>query len=193
MREDATLISIDGSALGGSSKSGYSSVTKPLKILVRSTGLSVLDFVGLGVAYPLFSPCFTRFSGLGDFSAKGSPAGEGVWRGVLGGNGMGARGGRGDKGTPGKFETPRGERGGELTGDLKAMGLGLEGRPGLIKGGGTARESGAPLKTPAREAGSREGTSMVVWTSLGLAGISLGGASALSVAFRLPLFLLFLD
>jgi hypothetical protein len=47
---------------------------------------------------------------------------------------MGARGGRGDRGAPGKLDTPKGESGGELTGDLKPMGLGLEGRPGLNSG-----------------------------------------------------------
>jgi len=102
------------------------------------------------------------FNGLGDFNTKGSPAGEGVWRGVLGGNGIGARGGRGERGTPGKFETPRGESGGELTGDFSCIGLGLEGRPGLSKPEGMARESGAPFKTPARDAGSRRGSVLVV-------------------------------
>ncbi len=81
---------------------------------------------------------------------------------------MGARGGRGDSGTPGKFATPSGESGGELTGDLNAIlaatGLGLEGRPGLMSGAGIeiARVSGAPLKTPARDAGSRGGMVLVV-------------------------------
>ena len=40
MREDATLISMDGRAFGGSKRSGYSSVMKPLYILVLSVGLS---------------------------------------------------------------------------------------------------------------------------------------------------------
>ncbi len=48
MRDEATRISIEGRALGGSSKSGYSSVTRPRKILVRSVGLSRLLLVGLG-------------------------------------------------------------------------------------------------------------------------------------------------
>lgn len=77
---------------------------------------------------------------------------------------MGARGGRGDNGAPGKFETPKGDSGGELTGDFKFkfMGLGLEGRPGLNKAKGRPRESGAPFKMPARDAGSRAAMILVV-------------------------------
>jgi len=36
MRDDATLTWMEGSALGGSKRSGNSSVTSPRKILVRS-------------------------------------------------------------------------------------------------------------------------------------------------------------
>jgi hypothetical protein len=70
---------MDGSAFGGSNRSGYSSVINPLKIFVRSTGLSVLDLVGLGATKPGCSPCLILLGGRGDFNAEGSPAaGEGV-------------------------------------------------------------------------------------------------------------------
>ena len=81
---------------------------------------------------------------------------------MLGGNGIGCLGALGESGTaPENAPIPRGDIGGEFREALsegfrgngepsgRSIGLGLRGRPGLIKGGETIPE--ASLSIPAKE------------------------------------------
>lgn len=77
----------------------------------------------------MLSVSLTIWIGLGEGS--GIVGGAETCRGVFGGRGIGARGGRGDNGGAMKF-MPLGESGGELT--PISIGRGLEGRPGLKSG-----------------------------------------------------------
>ena len=84
--------------------------------------------VGLEVE-DMLSVSLTICMGRGEGS--GIAGGAEMCRGVFGGRGIGARGGRGDNGAPIKF-MPLGESDGELT--PIGIGRGLEGRPGLKSG-----------------------------------------------------------
>ena len=66
IRDEATLILTEGRALGGSKRSGYSSVTRPRKMSIRSVGLSPRPCVGLGDSLiSIVGTFLIMFSGFG--------------------------------------------------------------------------------------------------------------------------------
>lgn len=151
---------------------------------------------------------FAIAKGLGETNCKGSRGnpGEAIDSGVLGGRGIGCLGALGESGTvPGKPPI-RGDIGGEFKEALsegfrgsglpsgRSIGLGLTGRPGLIKGGETIPDASLsmPAKEPVLESG---GDRCRVWASGGAIGIVRGLAGMESLTdgvvgldFDFPLF-----
>src|SRR5450756_1930350 len=131
---------------------------------------------------------FAIVKGFGETNCRGSPwgnPGEAIDSGVLGGRGIGCLGALGESGTaPGKPPI-RGDIGGEFKEALsegfrgsgepsgRSIGLGLRGRPGLIKGGETIPDASLsmPAKEPVLESG---GDRCRVWASGGAIGIVRG-------------------
>jgi hypothetical protein len=109
---------MDGSALGGKSRSGCSSVTNPRKISVESedseTLLYRVSFIGGSCSS---TASFVICKGLGDTSSIwpnfDNMPGDAIDIGVFGGRGIGCLGARGERGMDGKAPAPLGDNGGD--------------------------------------------------------------------------------